>query len=113
MTLMLCLLFFWGYLALRQHWQALAFWAVGAGVQLLSYAVPAPETAPVAAPDQSSFILVCLFSTLGYIAWRASRARMEHTPYNRQRVLIFLGWGANGLLFVFILWLTGMLSLPL
>lgn len=111
MTVLLCLLFFFGYIPLRQHWQALAFLGIGAGVQLLSYAVPAPQSAPVTQPDSTALILVCAFSVLGYIAWRSSRKWLMSAPYGKQRLLIFLGWGANGVLFVFILWLTGMLHI--
>ncbi|MFK7937825.1 MAG: hypothetical protein AB8B82_00480 [Roseovarius sp.] len=107
MTLLLCLVFFLGYLGLRSHMQALAFLAIGAGVQLMTYAVPAPDAATL--PDTPTVILVCVFSALGYIAWRASRKRLESGLLSRTRVLIFLGWGANGVIFAFILWLTGAL----
>lgn len=109
MTLLLCLLFFFGYLALRNHPQALAFLAIGAGYALVSAAFPAPDAAPA---DPAGTVLVTTFSALGYVAWRASRKRLESTRLlSKQRLLIFLGWGANGLLFAFILWLTGTITL--
>ena len=107
MTILLCLLFFLGYLALRTHWQALAFLALGAGYQLIAAAFPAPGDE---AGDNTTLLLVCIFSLSGYIGWRSTRRFLPEAPFGRERLLVFLGWGANGALLVFILWLTGMIT---
>lgn len=109
LTILLCLLFFFGYLALSRHWQALAFLALGAGYQLMSAAFPGPgsETA-----DRTALLLVCIFSISGYIGWRSTRRFLPAAPFGRERLLVFLGWGGNAALLVFILWLTGMITFP-
>lgn len=107
LTLLLCVLFFFGYLALRQHWQALAFLALGAGLQLMSAAFPGPGSA---AADRTTLLLVCIFSLSGYVGWRSTRRFLPEAPFGRERMLVFLGWGGNAALLVFILWLTGTIT---
>ena len=108
MTALLCLLFFAGFIALRSHVQALAFLGIGAGLQLLGSAIPATGDA---SDGITTTLLVCLFSVLGYIAWRSSRRALTDAPFGKQRLLIFGGWAANGVIATFILWLTGMITL--
>jgi hypothetical protein len=112
LTLLLCLLFFLGDLALRKHWQALAFLALGAGYQLMTYALPAPGLQDGAAPDSATVILVSLSSGAGYIAWRLTRDRMKDGLLNRNRIGIFAGVGLNVVIAAVILWQTGTLVLP-
>ncbi|WP_371223990.1 hypothetical protein [Roseovarius sp. 2305UL8-3] len=107
MTAILCALFFLGYLLLRSNGQALAFLAIGAGYQALTYVLPAPDGTEV---QFDTFLLVCLFSVAGYIAWRMSRKYLEGGLFARHRIGIFAGVATNTGIAVFILWQTGTLT---
>jgi len=108
LTALLCLLFFWGYLALRRHGQALAFLALGAGYQAITYAIPAPEGERV---SFETFALVCGCSIAGYIAWRMSRRHLEESLIAKHRLGIFAGVAVNLGIAAFILWQTGTFAL--
>ena len=110
MTALLCLLFFSGYIAIRVQWQAIVFLMLGAGIQWLSQGATVPTTdAPT--QDSTQLILVCMFSVFGYVAWHSTRKWLD-TPYRKERLFSFLGWGVNGLIATFLLWQTGMITLP-
>lgn len=113
LTLVLCLLFFLGYVALRSHWQALAFLALGAGYQVLTYALPAPDLPAGAAPDSATVILVSLSSVAGYIAWRLTRDKMQDGLLSKTRLGIFAGVGINVVIAALILWQTGTITFPI
>lgn len=108
MTALLCALFFAGFVLLRTHGQALAFLALGAGYQALSYGLPGPDGAAV---TFETFALVSLSSVAGYLAWRASRKHMQTGLVARHRLGIFAGIAANLALAVLILWQTGTISI--
>ncbi len=107
MTVILCALFFSGYLVLRRHGQALAFLAIGAGYQAMTYVLPTPDSTDV---QFATFLLVCLFSIAGYIAWRMSRKYLAEGLFAKHRLGIFAGMAVNAGIAVFILWLTGTLT---
>ncbi len=107
LTIILSLLFFLGYMILRSHGQALAFLALGAGYQILTYLVPAAESDTV---DFDTFVVVCFSSIAGYIAWRMGRKYLEEGLFAKHRIGIFAGVALNLVIAVFILWQTGTLS---
>ncbi len=107
LTVILCLLFFLGFLILRSHGQALAFLALGAGYQTLTYLVPASESEAV---DFDTFVVVCFSSIAGYIAWRMGRKHLEEGLFAKHRIGIFAGVALNLVIAVFILWQTGTLT---
>jgi len=111
LTILMCILFFFGYLALRRHGQALAFLAIGAGLQVLTYVVPAPDDVAYDASSFDTFVLVSLASGLGYVAWRVTRKWLDEGLLCKKRLGVFLGLGANGLIAAFILWQTGVIAL--
>jgi len=102
MTAALSALFFFGYLVMRDRWQALMFLAIGAGYQLLTY-----STAQTVQVSLGATVAISLASALGYVAWSSSRKVADGRPYGLPRLVVFAGFAANWALAIWLLWLTG------
>jgi hypothetical protein len=102
MIAVLSALFFFGYLVMRDRWQALMFLAIGAGYQLLMYSTDQTGQAGLIAT-----VAISMASALGYVAWSSSRKVADGRPYGLPRLVVFVGFAVNWALAIWLLWLTG------